>query len=195
MRRVVLTTLILALAALVQTPAAEAGPFYFVGKLGATATGIDVAGGFNSVLDGDDNSASFGLGFKIGDRLAIQAEFHDLGNVPGFGSACPPSDPPCLALAVPVEADSSAISVTAIPNLELTDRLQLYAKLGFISWDTDISAVRQQGSEFLEEFSDEDTVLGIGVRLQIPGPFGAFAEYERIADAFDTVALGATWGF
>ena len=194
MRRAVLTTLFLGLAALALTPAAEAGPFYFVGKLGATATGIDVAGGFTSVLDGDDNSTSFGLGFKFG-RWAFQAEFHDLGKVPGFGSACPPSDPPCLALSLPVEADSSAISITVMPHMELSDRLQLYGKLGFISWDTDISAVRQQGNEFIEEFSDEDMVLGVGIRLQIPGPFGAFAEYERIADSFDTVAIGATWGF
>ena len=40
----------------------------------------------------------------------------------------------------------------------------------------------QFGSRFLEEFSGEDLVYGAGLRLEIPGPVGAFAEYERIAD-------------
>ena len=193
MRRAVLATLIVAAAVLILAPAARAGGLYFVGKLGSTDTKVDVGTGFTDVLDGDDNSSSFGLGLRFG-AWAFQAEYQDLGQVPGFGSACAPEDL-CIALAVPVEADSSAISVTVLPHMQLTRRLQGYLKLGFISWDTDISAVEDAGSQFLEEFSDEDLVYGAGVRLEIPGPVGAFAEYERIADAFDTVAIGATWGF
>ncbi len=94
-----------------------------------------------------------------------------------------------------MEADSSAVSVTVLPHLQLTRRVQAYAKAGFISWDTDISAVEATGERFFESLSDEELVYGGGLRLQIPGPVGAFAEYERIADAFDTVAIGATWGF
>ncbi len=195
MRRALLTTaLLVGYVALFLAPAAEAGGFYIVGKLGSTDTAINVGAGFDSVLDGDDNSSSFGLGLKLGRRLAVQAEYYDLGKVPGFRSACAFEEPLCVA-GLPVEADSSAISVTVLPHLQLTERIQLYAKLGYISWDTDISAVQDQGGQFLDEFSDEDLVWGGGLRLQIPGPLGAFAEYERIADAFDTVAIGGTWGF
>lgn len=193
MRRALAAT-ILAIAVLALAPAAQAGPFYFFGKLGSTDTGVDVAGGFTNVLDGDDNSSSLGLGLKLGRTWAFQLEYHDLGKVPGFSQACPP-ETLCIAQALPVEADSSAISVAVLPHVLLTRRLRLYGKLGYISWDTDISAVREQGREFLEEFSDEDLVYGAGLRLEIPGPIDAFAEYERIADAFDTVAIGATWGF
>ena len=194
MRRAVLIPLILVLALVAASPAAEAGGLYFVGKLGSTDTKVDVGTGFTNVLDGDDNSSSFGLGVKLG-RWAFQAEYQDLGSVPGFGSACAFEEPVCIATALPVEADSSAISVSVMPHLQLTYRLQGYLKLGFISWDTDVSAVEEVGNRFLEEFSDEDLVYGAGLRLEIPGPVGAFAEYERIADAFDTVAIGATWGF
>ncbi len=195
MRRIVIrTALLLTLGAITVTSTAEAGGLYFVGKLGSTDTGIDVATGFTNVLDGDDNSSSLGLGLRLG-QWAFQAEYHDLGKVPGFGSACAFEDPVCIALALPIEADSSAISVSVLPHFKLTRRLQAYAKLGFISWDTDVSAVQDAGSEFLEEFSDEDLIYGAGLRLEIPGPIDAFAEYERIADLFDTVAIGATWGF
>jgi hypothetical protein len=194
MRRALLTTALLGMAALALPPAAQAGPFYLFAKLGSTDTAIDVAGGFTDVLDGDDNSNGFGLGFKLGRHWAFQAEYHDLGKVPGFGLACAFEEPTCVP-GLPVEADSSAVSVTVVPHVLLTRRIRLYGKLGYISWDTDISAVRDQGSEFLEQFSDEDLVYGAGLRLEIPGPIDAFAEYERIADAFDTVAIGATWGF
>ena len=197
MRRSLATaTLLLGLAALVLAPAAEAGnPLYLVGKLGSTDTGIDVGAGLTQVLDGDDNSSSFGLGLKFGRYLAFQAEYHDLGSVPGFGSACGFEDPICITLALPVEADSSAISVTVLPHLLLTRRLQLYGKLGVISWDTDISAVGELAGDFLDQRSDEDLIYGAGLRFNLPGPFDAFAEYERIADFFDTVAIGATYGF
>ena len=77
-------------------PAAEAGPFYFFGKLGSTDASVNVEPGFTSVLDGDDNSSSFGLGLKVGRHLAFQAEYHDLGKVPGFGAACPFEGPACV---------------------------------------------------------------------------------------------------
>lgn len=193
MRRAPLITLLLALAALALAPAAEAGGLYFVGKLGSTDTGVDVGTGLTQVLDGDDNSSSFGLGLKLG-RWAFQAEYHDLGNVAGFRGACLPEEL-CISVAIPVEADSSAVSVTALPHLQLTRRIQGYLKLGFISWETDISDIEQAGERFFERFDDEDLVYGAGLRLEVPGPVGAFVEYERIADAFDTVAIGGTWGF
>ena len=193
MRRAVFATILLLTALLALAPAAKAGGIYFVGKLGSTDTSVDASAAFDNVLDGDDNSSSIGLGLRFG-AWAVQAEYYDLGKVPGFGSACPPEEL-CISVPIPLEADSSAISVTVLPHYELTRNLQAYAKLGFISWDTDISAVEETGSQFLEEFSGEDLVYGVGVRLSIPGPVGAFAEYERIADTFDTFAIGATWGF
>lgn len=193
-RTLVTTAFLLGLAALALAPAAEAGPFYFVGKLGSTGTKVDVSEAIPGIIDGDDNSTSIGLGLRFG-RLAFQAEYHDLGKVPGFGAACPFEGPVCVPDGLPVEADSSAISVTVLPHLLLTRRLQLYGKLGFISWDTDISVVGERASDFLDQRSKEDLVYGAGLRLEIPGPVGAFVEYERVADSFDTVAIGATWGF
>jgi hypothetical protein len=196
MRRAATTlTLILGLVALALAPAAEAGPFYFFGKLGNTDTSVDVTVAFTDLIDGDDNSASYGLGFKLGRHMAFQAELHDLGNVPGFVSTCPIEDSVCTPEALPVAADSSAISLTVLPHLLLTRRLQLYGKLGVISWDTDISVVGELANDFLDRQSDEDLVYGAGLRFQLPGPFDVFAEYERIADFFDTVAIGATYGF
>ncbi len=196
MRRALVTiTLLLGVAALGLAPAAEAGPFYFFGKLGSTDTSVDVSTALPGIIDGDDNSKGFGLGLKVGRHLAFQAEYHDLGNALGGAAACPIEGGPCVPNGLPVEADSSAISVTILPHLLLTRRLQLYGKLGVVSWDSDISVVGEIAGDLFAKRSEEELVYGAGLRLEIPGPLDAFAEYERIADSFETVAIGATWGF
>lgn len=186
--------LFVGLAAL--APSAEAlVPIYATGKLGSTDTGIAPATGFDRVLDGDDNSWSVGLGFKLGKRLAIQAEYHDLGSVPGFGSPCPPGAEVCVAVVVPLEADSTALSVSLLPHLSLTRNVRIYGKLGFVSWSSDVSEIGDAARRFIEELDDNELIYGAGLRVLIPGPFDFFAEYERIADVFDTAAIGVTWGF
>ena len=138
---------------------------------------------------------SYGAGFRFGRHLAVQAEYHDLGSTSGFRSACAFDEPVCIAQAIPVEADSSAISLSVLPHLPLTRRIHLYGKLGVVSWDSDISVLDDLAGDFFEQRSDEDLVYGAGLRVELPGPIDGFAEYERIADIFDSVAIGATWGF
>ena len=196
MRRVPLAAaLSLGLAALILAPTAEAGPFYLFAKVGNTGTSIDVEAAFPDLVDGDDNSAGYGIGFKMGNNMAFQAEYHDLGKVPGIGSTCPIEDLACIPEALPVEVDSAAISVTVLAHLLLTRRFRLYGKLGIISWDSDFEVVGELAGDLLAQHTDEEVVYGAGLRFELPGPLDAFAEYERIADTFDTVAIGATWGF
>ena len=195
MRRALATTLsLLGVAVLGLAPAAEAGPFYFFGKLGSTDASVDATTALPGIIDGDDNSKGYGIGFKVGRHLAFQAEYHDLGSVPGLGAACPPEEPGCVP-GLPLEADSSAISVTVLPHLLLTRRIRLFGKLGVVSWDSDISTVGDIAGDFFAKRSEEELIYGAGLRLEFPGPLDAFAEYERIADSFETVAIGATWGF
>jgi hypothetical protein len=177
------------------SPALAENPIYLVGKLGSTTMDTDLGNTFRQVIDGDDDSWAFGVGLRLGDHLAFQAEYQDFGSVPGVGSPCADNADACIEILVPVQADSTAISVSVLPHLPLTERLFVYGKLGFVSWESDVSDVRETGNRFIDDFKDEDLVYGAGVRLVLPGPFGAFAEYERIADLFDTVSVGATFGF
>ncbi len=185
----------LGLIALAQAAAAE-NPIFFTGKLGNTSLDARVGDGFSKIIDGDDNSWTFGLGLRFGDHLVFQAEYHDFGSIPGQGSPCPSDSPgACIAIVVPVEADSSAVSVSFLPHLPLGERFFLYGKVGFVSWDSDISQIRDAGSRFIEDFDDEDLFYGAGVRVMFPGPFAGFAELEKINDAFETISLGVTYGF
>ena len=193
-RHLPIATLLLGLSALVAAPAAEAGGLYLVGKLGSSDISVDPELGFSQILDGDDNSASYGFGYRLGGRNSIQAEFHDLGTVE-FQSVCGVEEPDCIPQVLPVEAEGSAVSLSLLSHLLLTKRIRGYVKLGVISWDSDISAVGDLAGDFINQTSAEDLIYGAGLRVDLPGPVDAFAEYERIADIFDTVAIGATWGF
>ncbi len=197
MRRSYRTVLIVTgLAVLAQAAAAE-NPVFFTGKLGNTSFDADLGGVFKQFIDGDDNSWSFGLGLRFGDYLVFQAEYHDYGSVPGLGSPCPDDGSfiVCVTEAVPVEADSSAVSVSFLPHLPLGERAFLYGKLGFVSWESDVSEAVAAGSRFIDDFDDEELLYGAGFRLMLPGPFAGFAEYEKISDTFETVSLGVTYGF
>ncbi len=191
--RIVLLSL--GLAALAQAAAAE-NPIFFTGKLGNTSLDAELNDAFSQIIDGDDNSWSFGLGLRFGDHLVFEAEYHDFGSVPGLGAPCPiDALILCIDVVVPVEADSSAVSVSFLPHLPLGERFFLYGKLGFVSWESDVSEALGAASSFRGDFDDEELLYGAGFRLMLPGPFAGFAEYEKISDAFETVSIGVTYGF
>lgn len=191
----VLLVLTFAAMAVMASPARAENPIYLVGKLGSTTMDTDLGNTYRQIIDGDDNSWAFGVGLRLGHYLVFQAEYQDFGSVPGVGPPCADDADACIEILVPVQADSTAISVALLPHLPLTERFFVYGKLGFVSWESGVSEVRETGSRFIDDFEDEDLVYGAGVRLVLPGPFSVFAEYERIADLFDTVAVGATFGF
>lgn len=194
MRRIHLATvLLLALAAMASDAAAD-NPFYLLGKLGNSTLDDDLGTSLGQIFDGDDESFGLGLGFRFGKYLAVQAEYQDLGSIPGFGTPCPPGEP-CIEILVPLEADNTAISVTALPQWPISDRFFVYGKFGFVSWESDVSEALDAGERFIDDLDDEELIYGAGLRLLLPGPFGVFAEYELIADTFEILSVGVTWGF
>ena len=196
MRRTFHTVLVLLCLTAMASAAVAENPFYLTGKLANTTTDDSFGDALTQIIDGDDEGYSVGLGFKLGKYLAFQAEYHDLGNAPGIGSPCP-DDPAigCVAVVVPVEADSTAISVSVLPRWQASERFSIYGKFGVVTWESDVSTALDNLEQAIDSFDDEDLLFGAGLHYQLPGPFGVFAEYENIADAFETVALGATFGF
>ncbi len=196
MRKLHLTVpMLLCLAALASSAAAE-NPFYLTAKVANTTTAGELNNTFTNFVDGDDEGFGLGLGLKLGRYLALQAEYHDFGDVPGLGTPCPADALIiCPAVLVPVEADSSAISVSVLPRWQASERFSIYGKLGIVTWESDVSAIPDSLDRATDDLDDEDLLFGGGLHYQLPGPFGVFAEYENIADTFETVAFGTTIGF
>lgn len=195
MRSSSLFSWILLVSFMCAVPAQAGSPLYLFGKLGTTNVDAKVGDSFEQLIDGDDDSKAYGLGLRFGKYLAFEAQVADFGAVPGFGTPCSASDEVCIAVVVPVEAETTAISVSVLPQYPFSDRLFVYAKLGIISWESDLSEVLPDVRNKFDQHDDEDLVYGAGVRFLLSGSIGLFAEVERFADSFDTVSLGATLGF
>ncbi|MCP4204638.1 MAG: porin family protein [bacterium] len=180
------------LAAGLPAAASASGPLYVTGAILNASTDIDVQADFERLIDDDDEGWSFGIGFHISEHLAIEGTYHDLGTAEEL-SICSDPEVLCTALVAPAEVDSTAIAISVLPHWPLTEHFSLYGRLGIATWESDVTEAFAGTS--LAKLDDEEYILGVGVRFEVLGPFGAFAEVSRIADTFETVSLGATLGY
>lgn len=186
--------ILVALIAVASATTATADKIYATGSIGSTSLAADYGEIWTQSVDGDDGSWTLGAGFQLNENLALQAEYHELGRVRGAGSPCHDQIEICILVIAPIEADSSAVSISVLPQLPLGERLRLYGKLGLMSWKTDVYDLLQ-GRRRITGVDGEDPLWGGGARLQLRGSVGAFAEYERVPDAFESVSLGMIVSF
>jgi Outer membrane protein beta-barrel domain len=133
-------------------------------------------------LDDEDNGYKAIVGFRPLDFLAFEVNYVDLGN---------PEDE-FQGTTFDVDAKGLDAFVVGLFPLPLVD---IYGKLGFISWDTKLSA---EGFGTLADDSGEDLAYGAGVQVHF-GSAAVRAEYEvfEIGDLDDVnmISLGFTWTF
>jgi hypothetical protein len=192
MKRASLLSVLLLFALPVTAPAAEQGLYASI-KLGSTDVEASIGDNLDQVLDGDEDSKAYEVGFRFTRFFAIQAGYHDLGNIPGFGSPCPDGEI-CPAVVVPIEADTKAYSLAAVPQLPLGRRLSVFGKIGLVAWEADVEAV-EGFEDVVEDFDDEEIIYGVGVRLALLGPLEIFGEWESIGSDIETVSFGLTFQF
>jgi hypothetical protein len=177
MLRATVAALTLSLAAV---PALAADNGFYLG-VGVGQAGVqldeDVAG---EDFDGDDTAYKAIVGFRPLDFLAFEANYVDLGTAEDD------------VLGVPIGVDATGIDVFAVGILPVA-MVDLFAKVGYVFWDADVSA---QGLS--ESDSGEDFAYGVGAGLHF-GSLGVRLEYERFeiedTDTVDMISLGLTWTF
>jgi hypothetical protein len=175
------------------TPLAAADRGFYVGaKIGTTDVEQSFGDTVEQLIDGEEDSVAFEVGFRFSKYLGVQAGYHDLGDFPGI--AC---DGGCVAPdeVAEVESSTKAYSLSAVPELSLPLGFSIFGKAGVVFWESEVKAIGDVGTAFLDDFSDEDVILGGGARFALPGPFSVFAEWEQIAGDFETISLGATLSF
>jgi opacity protein-like surface antigen len=192
---------VLALVALISATfpatATASGPLYATGAILNASTDINVKDGFERLFDDDDDGWSLGVGFHISEHLAIEGTYYDLGSAEELSICSNPEVlcivPPAELLIPPATVDSTAITISVLPQWPLTEHFSIYGRLGIATWESDVT--QAFAGTRLDTIDDEEFILGAGVRFEILGPLGAFAEVSRIADTFETVSLGATLGY
>ena len=175
-------------ATLAAAPAAAADREFYVGfHLGLSGIEIDRNDAFNQVLDGDENSLSYDIGYKWNDYLAVEVGYYDLSKVDGAIRPCA-EGVSCSDIAI--QGKITAYSVAIVPHYDITGRIRVFAKLGLVSWDANVEDAVEDLEVTLVDVNDEDLIYGAGVEVQILGRLRAVGRLESIAGDIETVSAG-----
>ena len=177
--------MVLIVALFSDVAAAQSG-FYVYGAVGNTDSEITL-GGLNRVAD-DNSSYAIGAGYAFNRNISLEGAYLNFGS--HFGETdCPPGFT-CLVVPVSAGADLTGISLSLIGSLELTAGLDVYGKVGFVSWDIDFTGI---SSAF--NASGEDLLYGAGLRWSIDDHWKVFAEYGKVELDLNTASIGVRYHF
>jgi len=180
-------------AGLAPAPATAAEREIYVGfHLGRAGVDLDRGTAFDQVLDSDENSVSYEVGYRWSSFLAVELGHHDLSKVDGVIRPCA-EGVPCSDIAI--EGEVTAWSLAFVPHYELTGRVRLFAKLGIVSWESSAQAVAENLDVTLVDVDDEDVIYGAGVEIRLLGQLKGVARFESIAGDIDSVSVGVRISF
>jgi len=183
MKKSVLCLAVILVAATAPASASETG-FYLGAGLGPSS--IDIKAFYPSLGDStiQDGTAykAFG-GFRFLKFLAIEAGYADLGSPQGIERNVQ-EHPERVEVSV---KGWDAFAVLIIP---VSNGVDIFGKIGMMSWDTNITSVQDNELNYAESFSGTDTAYGIGIGFWVGMGFTIRGEGEwfTIGD-FETVAI------
>jgi OmpA-OmpF porin, OOP family len=184
---VVCAVVVLLLAA---GPVSAKNGFYVGGSFGQTTLKINDIDLDLEQFDYKADSTSYKiiLGYRFMGFLAVEGSYIDFGTLSDSMETIEGN--------VRVENDLKGFDAFAMGMLPL-GIVDIFAKVGFVSWDSDISAALGEIIE-LDTDSGTDLVYGIGAQVRFKGlAVRAELEYFDIADADSLylISLGATFTF
>jgi OOP family OmpA-OmpF porin len=145
---------------------ADTQPGFYAGAgIGSTKIGDDEFDG-TGIDDSDTGFKVFG-GYSFNENFAVEVGYVDFGEASGdFGGDS-------------FDIGISGLTASAVGRLPVSDMFSLYGKLGFASYDVDVSFnIEGFGSGSVSD-SDSDIIYGVGGALSF-GMFEARLEYEAL---------------
>jgi hypothetical protein len=177
MRKAILSAAALLTLPVLPAVAADNG-FYLGGSVGQANLKVDdVTDGISTEdFDADDTAFKLIAGIRPLDWLGVEAAYVNFG------------EPEDTVLGQKLQADGDGISAFAVGFLP-TGPVDLFAKVGLISWDSKISGtLDDDGTDLAYGAGAQFRVLGLSIR----------AEYEKfdISDVdLDMISVGLTYTF
>ncbi len=183
----------LLLGALFGTSPADAQRELYVGfHLGRSGVEVETSSALRQVLDGDENSLAYEVGYRLSNLLGFELGYHDLSKVEGLAASCT-QDASCSD--VPIEGAISAVSVSFVPRYRILGRVSVFAKLGLVAWDAEVDDVRDDLDLVIQDLDEEDVIYGAGVEVQILGALRAVGRWESIGGEIETFSVGVRLSF
>jgi OOP family OmpA-OmpF porin len=183
MKKSALCLMVLIVAATVPASASDTG-FYLGAGFGRSS--IDILEFYPSLgdsLDQENSAYKVYGGYRFLKFLAVEAGYTDLGSPQGMERNVP--EHPERA-----EVSVNGLDAFVVGILPVSQVVDIYAKAGLMSWDTDITSIQDGEVIFSESTSGTDTAFGIGIGIWVGKNVTLRGEGEwfTIGD-YSTVAL------
>jgi OOP family OmpA-OmpF porin len=183
MKKSALCLVVLIVAATVPASASDTG-FYLGAGIGRSS--IDILEFYPSLgdsLDQENSAYKVYGGYRFLKFLAVEAGYTDLGSPQGMERNVP--EHPERA-----EVSVNGLDAFVVGILPVSQVVDIYAKAGLMSWDTDITSIQDGEVIFSESTSGTDTAFGIGIGIWVGKNVTLRGEGEwfTIGD-YSTVAL------
>jgi len=180
-KHLILNALLGALTLLFAANLANAGEGFSVGASVARAS-VE-AEGLGQTIDGDADGARIFGSYMFTRRFGIEAGYSDFGR---------PDD---NTIAPNVEVESNSYDLYAVGVQPVSEKLDLFGKIGFVSWNTEIE--EDETSEVSS--SSTDLALGFGAEYSVSERFAIRSEFAWVdsdnSGAVRMVSLGGVFRF
>ena len=187
------TTAAVLLATLLAAPLSADDRELYVGlHLGLSGVDVDTSDAFDQVLDGDENSQSYEIGYKFSRYFAVEAGYYDLSEVDGAIRPCAEG---VSCSDIPIRGKITAVAAAIVPHYDITGRVRVFAKLGIVSWGADVEDASEDLDVVLADVDEEDVIYGVGAEVQILGRLRAVGRWESIAGDIETISAGIRLAF
>lgn len=180
-KRVALNGLVLAgMFASASALAADPG-FYAGAGVGKASIEVDDVG-----FDADDTAFKVFGGYNFNKYFAVEATYFDGGKPDqrfGIGS---------------VEVALSGLNFSALGRLPVNEVFSVFAKLGFASYEGEVTGRVGNRVVTREDTTDEDVTYGIGAAFNIGTSFEVRGEYEAFdisGGSFDVLSVSGAYKF
>jgi OmpA-OmpF porin, OOP family len=164
---------------------ADSQPGFYAGASVGKAKVEDDGFGF----DADDTAFKVFGGYSFNQYFGVEASYFDGGKADDrvglFGTTAK------------VEADITGFNLSAVGRLPLGEAFSLFAKVGYASYDLDVTASAGTIRDTVDA-GDEDLSYGVGAAFNLGESFELRAEYEAVdvsGGDFNVISIGAAYKF
>lgn len=153
-------------------------------SVGASVARASVeAKGLGQTVDGNADGSRIFASYMFTRRFGIEAGYSDFGR---------PND---NTIAPNVQVESNSYDLYAVGVQPVSEKLDLFGKIGFVSWNTEI----EEDETTEVSSSSTDLALGFGGEYRVSERFGIRAEFDWIdsntSGAVQLVSLGGVFRF
>lgn len=137
-------------------------------------------------IDDEDSGWKLFGGYRLNRYFAVESGFTDLNNdvdsKTTFEGTSAGDGTLFSSGKVSVDIDEpTGLFITAIGVYSLNDPIELFAKIGLVSWEADVTTSDASGSTTIDR-SGTDGIAGFGVTIRLTDHLWIRGEMERLAD-------------